>query len=98
LNGNLPSGPFSSWQAGSGSLALGVNDVIVKYTYNGDFNLDGMVDSSDAGIIDAFYGTLSGVDFTDGDMYGTGTVDDNDIGFFDAVYGSGTGGANGNQL
>jgi endonuclease/exonuclease/phosphatase family metal-dependent hydrolase len=98
LNGNLPSGSYSSWQAGSATLALGTNDVIVKYTFNGDFDLDGMVDDSDAGIISAYYGTLSGVDFTDGDTDGNGTVDDNDIGFFDAVFSEGTGGSNGNQL
>jgi hypothetical protein len=98
LNGNLPSGPYSSWQAGSSTVSLGTNDVIVKYTYNGDFTLDGMVDASAAGIIGAFYGTTSGADLTEGDTDGNGTVDDNDVGFLDAVYGEGTGGFNGNQL
>jgi len=103
LNGSLPSGPFTSWQAGSGTLALGVNDIIIKYTYNGDFNLDGMVDDSDAGLLSAFYAPgvqygTPGSAFEYGDTNGDGYVDDSDAGLFGVLYGLGTGGDNGNQL
>ncbi|MGO9468335.1 MAG: endonuclease/exonuclease/phosphatase family protein [Isosphaeraceae bacterium] len=96
LNGSLPSGPFTSWQAGSGMLALGPNDVIVKYTYNGDFNLDGMVDDSDAGLLSAFYAPgvpygAPGTAFEYGDTNGDGYVDDSDAGLFGVLYGLGTG-------
>ncbi|MGO9914629.1 MAG: beta strand repeat-containing protein, partial [Isosphaeraceae bacterium] len=103
LNGSLPSGPFTSLQAGSGTLALGPNDIIVKYTYNGDFNLDGMVDDSDAGLLSAYYAPgvpygAPGTAFEYGDTNGDGYVDDSDAGLFGVLYGLGTGGDNGNQL
>jgi len=103
INGSLPSGPFTSWQAGSGTLALGSNAIIVKYTYNGDFNLDGMVDDSDAGLLSAYYAPgvpygAPGSAFEYGDTNGDGFVDDSDAGLFGVLYGLGTGGDNGNQL
>ncbi len=103
LNSSLPSGAFASWQAGSGTLALGPNDVVVKYTYNGDFNLDGMVNDSDAGLISAFYAPgaaygAPGTAFEYGDTNGDGYVNDSDAGLFGVLIGLGTGGSNGNQL
>ena len=103
LNGSLPSGPFTSWQAGSGTLALGPNDIIVKYTYNGDFNLDGMVDDSDAGLLSAYYAPgvpygPPGSAFEYGDTNGDGYVDDSDAGLFGVLYGLGTPGSGTAQL
>ncbi|MDR3637130.1 MAG: PA14 domain-containing protein [Isosphaeraceae bacterium] len=97
LNGNLIDGSYATWQAGTSTMTLGPNDVIVKYTYNGDFDLNGMVDDNDAGILGGDYGAIAlGNDgFIYGDTDGNGTVDDNDVGMFGLFYGSGT---HGDQL
>ncbi len=81
LNGDLPLGAFASWQAGASTLTLGANDVIVKYTYNGDFNLDGKVDASDVTILGAFFGNVTFfgkidatyITYFGGAYYGNGT-------------------------
>jgi hypothetical protein len=100
LNGNLPSGPFASWKAGTSTLALGTNDVIVKYTYNGDFTLEGEVGADAYAIFLAYYGTapLTPDTFIYGDTTGDATIDANDYADFLAYYDLGTGGAYGPQL
>ncbi|MDR3660266.1 MAG: hypothetical protein P4L86_07680, partial [Mycobacterium sp.] len=99
VNGNLPNGSYATWPAGTSTLTLGANDVIVKYTYNGDFTLDGTVDDNGAGILALDYAPAqSGQDFSGGDMNGDGYVDDTDAGLFALQYGLGTGGTNGNAL
>jgi endonuclease/exonuclease/phosphatase family metal-dependent hydrolase len=100
LNGNLPNGPFSSWKAGGSTLALGVNDVIVKYTYNGDFTLEGEVGADAYTIFVTYWGVapLTPDTFIYGDTTGDATIDANDYANFTVFYGLGTGGANGAQL
>ncbi len=96
LNSALPLGAYSSWQAGTSTLTLGANDVIVKYTYNGDFNLDGMVDASDVTILGAFFdnGASTGNPFIYGDTNGDGLINGIDVTYFGgAYYGNGTHGS-----
>jgi autotransporter-associated beta strand protein len=65
--------------------APGVNDVLVKYTYVGDANLDGSVNSSDFSLIDAGYtGHLTG--WYNGDFNYDGVVDGSDFTLIDNVY------------
>ena len=69
--------------------------MIVRYTYNGDFTLDGQVDGDDEGIFDAFYdnGASTGNPFIDGDTNGDGLLNGDDDGLFSAIlYGLGTDG------
>ena len=100
LNGNLPSGAFTSWQAGTSTLSLGTNDVIVKYTYNGDFTLEGEVGPNAYTIFITYYGTapLTPDTFIYGDTTGDAKIDANDYTNLTVFYGLGTGGANGPQL
>jgi hypothetical protein len=59
--------------------AVAAGDVIVRYTYYGDANLDGKVDGSDYSLIDAGYashGKLSG--WSNGDFNYDGVIDGSD--------------------
>jgi hypothetical protein len=98
LNSDLFLGQFSDWSAGSFNepLRSDGNDVIVKYTYNGDLTLDGAVDGNADTVFGAFY--YPGVSLVDqglnndyafGDLNGDGFVDGNDDTIFGAVYGNG---------
>ncbi len=63
-------------------ITPGVSDVLVKYTYYGDANLDGRVDGSDYTKIDAAFGTsLSG--WLNGDFNYDGTIDGSDYTLID---------------
>ncbi len=65
------------------------NSVLFKYTYIGDSNLDGMVDSTDFGLFLAGYndpGTAASLGWAVGDYDYSGTVDSTDFGLFLAGY------------
>ncbi len=63
------------------------NSIIVKYTYFGDVNLDGVVDSSDYALLDQNLGT--GNSWITGDANLDGVVDSSDYAFLDQFVGSG---------
>jgi hypothetical protein len=94
LNGALFFGQYASWDVGSSSEALrgDGNDVIVKYTYVGDFTLDGQVNGDDDAIKGFNYdaGASTGHGWGDGDTNGDGLIDGNDDGAFGFLYGNGT--------
>ena len=93
-------GSDSKWTVGSASESLGANDILVKYTYNGDAALEGKVLDNSVTIVNGFYdaGKTTQADWAFGDFTGNGKVDDNDITILNGLYGLGTGGANGPQL
>jgi hypothetical protein len=98
LNRDLLLGQYTNWQVGSAAEPLRTdgNDVIVKYTYNGDLNLDGMVDNNAATIFEAYFTPGQSVPATDyafGDLNGDGVVNANDATIFYAVFGNGTPGS-----
>ncbi len=65
------------------------NSILFKYTYIGDSNLDGMVDSTDFGLFLAGYndpGTAASLGWAVGDYDYSGTVDSTDFGLFLAGY------------
>jgi hypothetical protein len=97
-NGDLPFGPYSDWQLGLQDEALGSGDILVKYTYTGDFELDGAVDDSAAIALGAFYdnGATTGHSWSDGDTNGDGKIDDTDAIVLGALFGNGI--SNGTQL
>jgi fibronectin-binding autotransporter adhesin len=68
-------------------VAPGPGDVLVKYTYFGDANLDGRVDGSDYALIDAGYasgGALTG--WYNGDFNYDGVVDGSDYALIDNAF------------
>jgi hypothetical protein len=89
--------PYSAWAVGTSSEPLGANDIIVKYTYTGDFNLDGKVDGNDYNILGLYYdgGATTGNEWAFGSTNGSGLIDGNDYNTFSLDYGNGT--ANGND-
>jgi fibronectin-binding autotransporter adhesin len=87
VNGNQLYGSGSV----TGQLFDGSNpgpfDVLVKYTYYGDANLDGKVDGSDYSLIDAGYashGSLSG--WYNGDFNYDGQIDGSDYALIDNAF------------
>jgi hypothetical protein len=62
-----------------GVTGLTTNDVLVKYTYAGDANLDGKVDIGDLGLLAGAW-QQSGKVWFDGDFTYNGTVDIGDLG------------------
>jgi hypothetical protein len=93
LNGQLALGPYSTFDG----QAVGASDVLIKYTYTGDMNLDGKVDNKDVAIIAGFYdaGASTGNLWSNGDLNGDGKIDQKDIAILAGFYGDGT---NGDQL
>ncbi|HEY2584776.1 MAG TPA: hypothetical protein VGI81_03300, partial [Tepidisphaeraceae bacterium] len=99
-NNQLVFGALSQWSVGSASENLGANDVIVKYTYVGDYALEGMVGGDNAGILQVEYdnGASNTHNWATGSTLWDGLSDGNEAGVFQIQYGLGTGGKNGPQL
>ncbi|HEY2585897.1 MAG TPA: hypothetical protein VGI81_09050, partial [Tepidisphaeraceae bacterium] len=99
-NNQLVFGALSKWTVGTASENLGANDVIVKYTYVGDYALEGMVGDDDAGILQVEYdkGKTNTHNWATGSTLWDGLSDDNEAGVFQIQYRLGTGGKNGPQL
>jgi hypothetical protein len=89
--------PLHAWQVGNSSETLGSNDIIIKYTYTGDFNLDGRVDGNDVNIQGLNYdgGASTGNEWAFGDTNDDGVLNANDINTLGLYFGNGT--ANGND-
>jgi hypothetical protein len=88
---------FSSWKIGNASEAIGSNDLLIKYTYTGDFNLDGKVDGADYNIFALNYdaGASTGNDWALGDTNDDGLLNGQDYNNFSFDFNNGT--ANGND-
>jgi hypothetical protein len=68
--------------------------ILVKFTYNGDLNLDGRVDDNDVTFFNLFYdgGITTSHYWNEGDIFGyDGRVDDNDVTILGLTYGLGIG-------
>ena len=100
LNSTLFIGPFSSWQVGTANETLAANDIIVKYTYLGDYGLFGKVYDSDAAILQMDFdnGKTNTHTWATGSSMGDGLSDASEAGVFQFQYGLGTGGREGPQL
>jgi fibronectin-binding autotransporter adhesin len=61
-------------------------DVLVKYTYYGDANLDGHVDGTDYSVIDTNNGMTSGALWSQGDFNYDGKVDGSDYSLIDNTF------------
>jgi acid phosphatase len=91
-NNALVTGPRSAWTVGSASESLAGGDVLVKYTYVGDYALEGMVGDDDAGILQVEYdrGRTNTHNWATGSTLWDGLADDNEAGVFQIQYGLGT--------
>src|SRR4051794_13844789 len=83
---------LSEWPLGSGNT-IDATTVIGKYTYFGDVNLDGVVNSSDYGIVDANFNTVppASTALIRGDANLDGLVNSSDYGIIDANFNRGLG-------
>jgi hypothetical protein len=57
--------------------------VIIKYTYTGDANLDGVIDGGDYGVIDNFVQVPNAFGYFNGDFNYDGVIDGGDYGIID---------------
>jgi subtilisin-like proprotein convertase family protein len=73
-----------------GVTGLTSSDVLVKYTYYGDANLDGQVDIGDLGLLAGAW-QQSGTDWFHGDFTYNGTVDIGDLGLLSGNWQKGVG-------
>ena len=68
-----------------GGEALSINDIIVKYTYDGDMNVDGVVNADDYFLIDTgFIG--GGRRYQDGDLNYDGVINADDYFLIDGAF------------
>ncbi|MDX1961755.1 MAG: hypothetical protein SFX18_01300 [Pirellulales bacterium] len=84
--------PFYDQTLGNSNLGTGFNQVILRYTYPGDYNLDGKVDGADYLVVDTNLGSqtaggMAGYILGDGDF--NGVVEPADYLFIDSFIGSG---------
>ncbi|MGE5610758.1 MAG: hypothetical protein ACM359_16020, partial [Bacillota bacterium] len=67
--------------------AVGANDILVKYTWTGDLNLDATVDGDDYFIIDSnFISQLASPRYQDGDLNSDGVIDGDDYFLMDSAF------------
>ncbi|MCX5671992.1 MAG: PEP-CTERM sorting domain-containing protein [Planctomycetota bacterium] len=84
---------FAPYNAFSGE-PVDSSTILVKFTYNGDLNLDGCVDDNDVTFFNLFYdgGITASHYWNEGDIFGYyGRIDDNDVTILGLTYGSGIG-------
>jgi len=83
-NSEIGSGSYATF----GGQAVGSHSVLIKYTRNGDCNLDGVVNGDDGGILGGAFG-LGGSTYGNwhfGDMDYDGSVDGDDGGSLNGAY------------
>ena len=88
LNAELPT-PFTSWDVGNEPMRYDGNDAIVKYTYVGDWTLQGTVNDNDYNIMVSNLNYSNAIpDWANG-SYNGGAVDDNAYNVFLSVLNNG---------
>jgi hypothetical protein len=66
-------------------VPVGTNDILIKYTWNGDVNLDGIVDAADYFLVDSGFLTQQG-GYRNGDLNFDGEVDAADYFLIDSAF------------
>jgi autotransporter-associated beta strand protein len=66
-----------------GSQIVDATTILVRYTYDGDANLDGTIDGGDYGVIDNFIQVPDATGYWEGDFNYDGVVDGGDYGVID---------------
>jgi hypothetical protein len=84
LNSELPLGAYATF----GGLTVGANDILIRFTKNGDADLDGKCGDNDVTIIGGFYdnGIVTTNQWYNGDFNFDGKVDDFDVTIIGAFY------------
>ena len=73
----------SSDTAAFSGQSVDATTVVIKYTYAGDANLDGVIDGGDYGIIDNFVQVPGAAGYFNGDFNFDGVIDGGDYGIID---------------
>jgi hypothetical protein len=81
-NADLPLGSYATWEGEN----VDDTSILVKYTRNGDADLDGVVGDNDVTIVGAFYQDPSRHDWYFGDFDYSGSTDDSDVTLLGAFY------------
>jgi len=68
---------------GAGGVSVDSGDVLIKYTYAGDVNLDGVIDGADYGTLDYWIQFPGTAGFWNGDVNYDGVIDGADYGTLD---------------
>jgi hypothetical protein len=89
---------LSSWNNITVNAGVNFDQVIAKYTYYGDLDLNGVVNFDDYNALLSNFNTSTTVGWLAGDLTGDGLVDTNDQSLLLSQFGAGTGGPNGNPL
>ena len=66
-----------------GGQIVDATTILVRYTYDGDANLDGTIDGGDYGVIDNFIQVPGAAGYSEGDFNYDGVVDGGDYGVID---------------
>ncbi len=84
LNKALPLGQMSTF----GGISVGPNDILIKFTRNGDADLDGVCGDNDVTVIGALYdnGATTGHQWYQGDFNFDGKINDTDVTILGALY------------
>ncbi len=91
VNSDILTGAYANWQLGSQTETLAADDVLVKFTYNGDFTLAGEVGDDAAAVLGFYYdnGTTTGHAWGQGSATWDGKVNANDAAILGFTYGLG---------
>jgi hypothetical protein len=85
-NSQFPNAGVSSYTTFSGQL-VGTYDILLKFTWRGDADLNGLVNNNDVSILGAFYAPgYTGKHWWQGDNDFDGDVDNNDVTYQNANY------------
>ncbi len=91
VNSDILTGAYANWQLGSQTETLAADDVLVKYTYNGDFTFEGEAGDDAAAVLGFYYdnGATTGHGWGQGGATWDGKVDNNDAAILGFTYGLG---------
>src|SRR5207244_4222831 len=84
LNSQLPLGSYTSF----GGQTVSANDILIRYTRNGDANLDGKTGNADVTILGGTFdgGASTGHEWCQGDFNWDGKIDNSDVTVLGAMY------------
>src|SRR5205814_8860702 len=89
VNSDLPLGAYGTF----GGQTVAGSDILIRYTTNGDADLDGKCGDNDVTIVGGFYdqGVTTNYEWVNGDFNYDGRVDDTDVTILGGFYNEGGG-------
>src|SRR4029079_7453112 len=84
INSDLPLGQYGTF----GGQSVAGTDILIRYTVNGDADLDGKCGDNDVTLVGAFYdnGVTTNFEWMNGDFNYDGKFDDTDVTLLGAFY------------